>query len=74
MATKVATMATTKRERQKAARRQKLEQMERANKRRKMIRARCWFSCTSLRGQIDANHDDHEYDEYFVNHHDNGDI
>jgi cyclophilin family peptidyl-prolyl cis-trans isomerase len=31
-------MATTKRERQKAARRQKLEQMERANKRRKMIR------------------------------------
>ena len=38
MATKVATMATTKRERQKAARRQKLEQMERANKRRKMIR------------------------------------
>jgi cyclophilin family peptidyl-prolyl cis-trans isomerase len=38
MATKVASMATTKRERQKAARRQKLEQMERANKRRKMIR------------------------------------
>jgi len=31
-------MATTKRERQKAARRQKLEQMERANKRRKNIR------------------------------------
>jgi peptidylprolyl isomerase len=31
-------MATTKRERQKAARRQKLEQMERANKRRKTIR------------------------------------
>jgi cyclophilin family peptidyl-prolyl cis-trans isomerase len=31
-------MATTKRERQKAARRQKLEQMERANKRRKLIR------------------------------------
>jgi peptidylprolyl isomerase len=38
MATKVAPMATTKRERQKAARRQKLEQMERANKRRKNIR------------------------------------
>jgi cyclophilin family peptidyl-prolyl cis-trans isomerase len=38
MATKVATMATTKRERQKAARRQKLEQLERANKRRKTIR------------------------------------
>jgi cyclophilin family peptidyl-prolyl cis-trans isomerase len=31
-------MATTKRERQKAARRQKLEQMQRANKRRKNIR------------------------------------
>jgi len=31
-------MATTKRERQKAARRQKLEEMERANKRRKNIR------------------------------------
>lgn len=31
-------MATTKRERQKAARRQKLEQMERANKRRKLVR------------------------------------
>jgi peptidylprolyl isomerase len=38
MATKVASMATTKRERQKAARRQKLEQAQRVNKRRKTIR------------------------------------
>jgi peptidyl-prolyl cis-trans isomerase B (cyclophilin B) len=38
MATKVATMATSKRERQKAARRQKIEAMQRANKRRKSIR------------------------------------
>jgi cyclophilin family peptidyl-prolyl cis-trans isomerase len=38
MTTKVATMATSKRERQKAARRQKLEAMQRANKRRKSVR------------------------------------